>query len=61
MRTTHIVEYYKGKKGWFIRIKAKNGKIVMDGGESYASKTNAKRAVHRFVNAFKKETVIIAE
>jgi uncharacterized protein YegP (UPF0339 family) len=61
MRSTHIVEYYKGKKGWFIRIRAKNGKIVMDGGESYASKANVKRAVHRFVNAFRRETVIIKD
>lgn len=39
---THTIHIYKGRKGgWYIRIIAKNGKIVADGGEPYANKSNA--------------------
>lgn len=42
---THKIQIYKGKKGgWYIRIIAKNGKIVADGG-----KANAKRAAKRLI------------
>lgn len=41
------IQYYKGKKGWCIRIIAKNGKIVADGGEAYATSGNALRACRR--------------
>lgn len=45
---THTIQIYKGKKGgWYIRIVARNGKIVADGGEAYASKGNAIRAGKR--------------
>lgn len=45
---THSIQIYRGKKGgWYIRIIARNGKIVADGGEAYASKSNAKRAATR--------------
>ena len=45
---THKLQIYKGKKGgWYIRIIARNGKIVADGGEPYASKSNAIRAAKR--------------
>lgn len=44
---THIIELYKGKKGWYIRIIARNGKIVADGGEAYSSYGNAMRAANR--------------
>jgi len=47
MKSTHLIELYKGKKGWYIRILARNGKIVADGGEAYANYSNAKRAAHR--------------
>jgi uncharacterized protein YegP (UPF0339 family) len=41
---THKIQIYKGKKGgWYIRIIARNGKIVADGGEPYANSGNAKR------------------
>lgn len=47
---THKIQIYKGKKGgWYIRIVAKNGKIVADGGEAYANKANAKRAAKRLI------------
>lgn len=45
---THTIQIYKGKRsGWYIRIVAKNGKIVADGGEGYANKWNAIRAAKR--------------
>lgn len=45
---THKIQIYKGKKGgWYIRIVARNGKIVADGGEPYANSSNAKRAAKR--------------
>ena len=47
MRTTHTIELYKGKRGWYIRIVARNGKIVADGGEAYANYSNALRAATR--------------
>lgn len=47
---THKIQIYKGKKGgWYIRIVARNGKIVADGGEPYASKANAIRAAKRLM------------
>ena len=45
------IQYYKGKKGWCIRIIAKNGKIVADGGEPYSSVSNVKRACKRLQEA----------
>lgn len=42
------LQIYKGKRGgWYIRIIARNGKIVADGGEPYSSKSNATRAANR--------------
>ncbi len=47
---THKIQVYKGKKGgWYIRIIARNGKIVADGGEPYANSGNAKRAAKRLM------------
>lgn len=43
----HVIEYYKGKRGYYIRIKAKNGKIVADGGEPYSNISNVRRAALR--------------
>ena len=51
------LEIYKGKKGWYLRIVSRNGKIVMDGGEAYKNKWNAMRAGNRFVEAFYKGAV----
>ena len=45
------IQYYKGKKGWYIRIIAKNGKIVADGGEPYSSLSNVVRACKRLQEA----------
>lgn len=49
--TTHTIQYYKGKRGWYIRIRARNGKIVADGGEAYSSKGSVKRAALRLKRA----------
>lgn len=47
---THTIQIYKGKKGgWYIRIIARNGKIVADGGEPYACKSSARRAAQRLI------------
>lgn len=35
---------------WYWRIKAHNGRIIADGGESYAKAANAKRAVTTLVH-----------
>lgn len=44
----HKLQIYKGKKGgWYIRIVARNGKIVADGGEAYSTRSNAIRAGKR--------------
>lgn len=48
---THKIQIYKGKKGWYIRIVARNGKIVADGGEPYISKSNCIRAAKRLRTA----------
>lgn len=48
---THKIQIYKGKKGWYIRIVARNGKIVADGGEAYSSKANCLRAAKRLRTA----------
>lgn len=45
----HIIEYYKGKKGFYIRVKASNGKIVCDGGEAYSTIGNVRRACKRLI------------
>jgi hypothetical protein len=48
------VEIFKGfadimqhKPLWYWRLRAANGKIIADGSQGYASKSNAKRAVRR--------------
>ena len=44
-------EMYEDKKSlWRWRLKARNGKIIADGSEGYASKQNVKRAVDKFYN-----------
>ncbi len=53
----HTLEVYQDKKGLFRwRFVAPNGKIVADGGEGYASRSNAIRAARRMtvVAAFAK-------
>lgn len=51
-----IIEYYKGSSGsifserWYWRIKARNGKIVANGAESYSNKGNVLCAIDRFLS-----------
>ncbi len=54
---THTIELYQGKNGYYLRVRAKNGKIVLDGGEAYSTKTNCKRAAHRLLNTLKSATL----
>lgn len=38
------IEYFPGKDGkWYVRVRGRNGRIVLTGSESFASKGNAKR------------------
>lgn len=47
-RPTNCIEVYEDRRGeWRWRAVARNGKIIADGAEGYASKGNAKRAAHR--------------
>lgn len=42
MLTFHI---YNAADGWRWRLKGRNGKIIADSGEAYASRKGARRAV----------------
>ncbi len=45
---TFSLETYRSKGKWYWRVRSKrNGKIVADGAEGYASKSNLRRAVLR--------------
>lgn len=53
MSFSYKMKPYRGKDGqWYIRTKSRNGKIVMDAGEGYSSKSNAIRACLRFLKGF---------
>ena len=57
---THKLQIYKGKKGgWYIRIVARNGKIVADGGEAYSTRSNAIRAGKRLTVSISTATIDI--
>ncbi len=40
-------EYYESGGMWFWRLRARNGKIVADGGESYFNESSVLRALRR--------------
>lgn len=41
-------EFFQSENGlWYWRLRARNKNIVATGGEGYATKSNAKRAVKR--------------
>ena len=44
-----ILEIFESTAGWYWRLKAKNGKIVAIGGESFSSAYEAKRSVNKFM------------
>lgn len=49
---TYTFDVYRDVSGqWRWRLKAKNGKIVADGSEGYASRRNARRAALAFGKA----------
>jgi uncharacterized protein YegP (UPF0339 family) len=42
------IEVYKGKRaGWYWRLKASNGRVIADGAEAYATRSNVNRAALR--------------
>lgn len=42
------VQFYQAKdEKWYWRLVAKNGKIIADGAEGYATRGNAVRAIER--------------
>lgn len=50
------VEIYQGNRGgWYWRMRARNGQIVMTGGEGYSRRWNCKRAVKKFCKDLYKE------
>ena len=54
------VEIYKDKKKEFrIRIKAKNGKILLVSSESYVKKANALKAVSSVINNVSKSELSV--
>ena len=62
MKVAYTMQIYKGKRGgWYLRIVARNGKIVMDGGEAYKTAYNARRAAARFAYAFACDNVAIKQ
>lgn len=61
-----IIEFYKGmatvrKPAWFWRLKAKNGKTIADGSESYSNRGNVKRACGKVAALMKPGSVTIVE
>lgn len=43
-----MIEIYRDARGeWRWRAVARNGRIIADGGEGYASRTGTRRAVNR--------------
>jgi len=63
-----IIEFYNGhptktniKSVWYWRLKAKNGKTIADGAESYSNRGNVKRACNKVAAFFKPGSVTIVE
>lgn len=64
-----IIEFYpsvktqKGDKpnGWYWRLKAKNGKTLADGADSYSNRGNVKRACGKVAALMKPGSVTIVE
>jgi len=53
-------EIYPGQRGqWYWRAKARNGRIVADSGEGYASRWNCERAVLQLCRGIRKQRVLI--
>ena len=47
------IQVYKARDGWRWRLEARNGRIVLDGGEAYTRQHDATRAVWRAVAVFR--------
>lgn len=49
-----ILEYYRDADYlWRWRAKSRNGRIVADGAEGYATQRNVERAMHQMVKLFR--------
>lgn len=46
-----FVSTYEAKDGWRWRLKARNGRIVAESGESYYSEHECERAVNRLLGS----------
>jgi uncharacterized protein YegP (UPF0339 family) len=40
----------EAQSAWYWRLRARNGRIVADGGEGYASKRGCRRAINNLIN-----------
>mgnify|MGYP000861605487 CR=1 FL=1 len=67
-----IIEFYRGLKrpggkglpipgDWYWRLKAKNGKTIADGSESYSNRGNVKRACGKVAKLMRPGAVTIVE
>jgi uncharacterized protein YegP (UPF0339 family) len=45
----YLIMAYKGRNGWFWRLKAPNGLVVGDGSQPYATKGSAVRAIRNLI------------
>lgn len=53
-------EVFRGRnKQWYWRLRASNGRIVADGGESYVTRYGAKRGARRFADLAFNATIVI--
>ena len=55
-KTMKFVIFQGYDKQWYWRAVARNGRIIADGAEGYASKSNAKRAIWRVVDLMRVPT-----
>ena len=55
------IHIYEAKDGWRWRAKARNGRIISDGGEGYTRKAGAVRAVKRDLYLFATAKIVIDE
>jgi len=58
LKTTHKIEFYDDAQGeWRSRVRAANGRIILDGGEGYKRCRDARRALFRFLLSAKQDRV----
>lgn len=60
MKPTHRLELYRARDGHRWRIRARNNRIVAEGGEAYVQRAGLVRSVRRLFRALMFETLDIA-